>query len=325
MPRYRAYGLTIDSAIELPELERAVDSSSADLTIRVGPIPAEGLAGGHQISPYRSTTPTATWLHIPRVGKFLITGGHTITVDPDPGAKPALAPVVGAAGVTDAGADTTGAPAPHPDTIRVFVLGMCMGVVLCQRGYLVLHGNAVQVGDACMCAVGASGAGKSTVAAAFWRRGHTVLADDIVAVDHESRALPGLPRIKLWQDSANRLAIDTAPLERIWPGEEKFNVPVAPASAPLPLRWVYILDVHDGPDLRLQPITGLERFAPLHENTYVVRLLHGMQIREDHLKACSRLAGRIRLVKVSRPREGLPVDALIDALAADMAKQPAGG
>jgi hypothetical protein len=200
-----------------------------------------------------------------------------------------------------------------------------MGVVLCQRGYLVLHGNAVQVGDACMCAVGASGAGKSTVAAAFWRRGHTVLADDIVAVDHESRALPGLPRIKLWQDSANRLAIDTAPLDRIWPGEEKFNVPVAPASAPLPLRWVYILDVHDGPDLRLQPITGLERFAPLHENTYVVRLLHGMQIREDHLKACSRLAGRIRLVKVSRPREGLPVDALIDALSADMARHPAGG
>ena len=321
MPLYRAYGLTIDSALELPELEPRIagPAGGPDLSIRLGAVAPDGLPGGHQVNPYRSTTPTDTWLHIPSVGRFLITGGHTITVDPDP------APVVGAAGVTGAGADTTRAPAPHPDTIRVFVLGMCMGVVLCQRGYLVLHGNAVQVGDACMCAVGASGAGKSTVAAAFWRRGHTVLADDIVAVDHESRALPGLPRIKLWQDSANRLAIDTAPLDRILPGEEKFNVPVAPAPAPLPLRWVYILDVHDGPNLRLQPITGLERFAPLHANTYVVRLLQGMQIREEHLKACGQLAGRIRLVKVSRPREGLPVDALIDALAADMAQHPTGG
>ena len=301
MPRYRAYGLTIDSAIELPELEpRAASQSRApDLTIRVGPVPAEGLAGGHQISPYRSTTPTATWLHIPHAAKFLIEGGHTITVDPEPGA--------------------------HPDIVRVFLIGMCLGVALCQRGYLVLHGNAVQVGDACMCAVGHSGAGKSTVAAGFWRRGHTVLADDIVAVDRESRALPGLPRIKLWRDSADRLTIDTAALDRVCPNEDKFNVPVAPAHVPLPLRWVYILDVHDGPDLRLQPITGLERFAPLHENTYVVRLLKGMEIREDHLRACGQLSGRIRLVKVSRPREGLPVDALIDALAADMAEHPMGG
>ena len=55
---------------------------------------------------------------------------------------------------------TSGAPAPQPDTIRVFVLGMCMGIALCQHGHLVLHGNTVQVGDACMCAVGASGAGR---------------------------------------------------------------------------------------------------------------------------------------------------------------------
>jgi len=317
MPLYRAYGLTIDSELELPELERAVDDSSAglagdartaraasqsrapDLSIRIGPVPAEGLIGGQQLGPFLWADPQNIWLHIPGVARFLATGGHTITVDP------------------------ATVPDTDPDSIRVFLLGSGLGAALCQRGLLVLHGNAVQVGDACMCAVGHSGTGKSTLAAGFWRRGHTILADDVVAVDSSCCALPGFPRIKLWQDSADKLSVDTAALRRVRPSTNKFNLPVAPArTGALPLRWVYILDVHNGTDLRLEPITGLARFTPLHNNTYRVRFLEGMAMKGEHLKLCGQLAGRIRLVKVSRPREGFTLDALIDALMADMAEHP---
>ena len=321
MPLYRAYGLKIDSELELPELEPADDDGSSagsagsarparvasparapDLTIRLGPVPHDGLAGGQQLGPFLWADPANIWLHIPGVARFLATGGHTITVDPDP------APGVG----------------PDPDSIRVFLLGSGLGAALCQRGLLVLHGNAVQVGDACMCAVGHSGTGKSTLAAGFWRRGHTILADDVVAVDSSCCALPGFPRIKLWQDSADKLSVDTAALRRVRPTTNKFNLPVAPArTGALPLRWVYILDVHNGTDLRLEPITGLARFTPLHNNTYRVRFLEGMAMKGEHLKLCGQLAGRIRLVKVSRPREGFTLDALIDALMADMAEHPA--
>jgi hypothetical protein len=267
--------------------------------------------------------PANIWLHVPGVARFLATGGHTITVDPDP--APAVG-VAGGAGVgTAAGAGAAGSatPAPDPDSIRVFLLGSGLGAALCQRGLLVLHGNAVQVGDACMCAVGHSGTGKSTLAAGFWRRGHTILADDVVAVDSNCCALPGFPRIKLWQDSADRLSVDTSALRRVRPSTNKFNLPVTPSrTGALPLRWVYILDVHNGTDLRLEPITGLARFTPLHNNTYRVRFLDGMAMKGEHLKLCGQLAGRIRLVKVSRPREGFTLDALIDALMADMAEHP---
>ena len=344
MPLYRAYGLTIDSELELPELEPAGDDSSAgstqagddgsgagstqvgdedssaglagdartaraasqsrapDLSIRIGPVPVDGLAGGQQLGPFMWADPANIWLHVPGVARFLATGGHTITVDPDP---------------------APGAPGADPDSIRVFLLGSGLGAALCQRGLLVLHGNAVQVGEACMCAVGHSGTGKSTLAAGFWRRGHAILADDVVAVDSNCCALPGFPRIKLWQDSADKLSVDTSALRRVRPSTNKFNLPVAPArTGALPLRWVYILDVHNGPDLRLEPITGLARFTPLHNNTYRVRFLDGMAMKGEHLKLCGQLAGRIRLVKVSRPREGFTLDALIDALMADMAEHP---
>ncbi len=304
MPLYRAYGLTIDSDMELPELVAvagdaagaACPAGTPDITIRRGAVADSGLPdAGQQLGPFLWADPANVWLHIPDIAKFLVTGGHTITVDPAPG--------------IDA------------DSVRVFLLGSGLGAALFQRGFLVLHGNAVQVGDACMCALGYSGAGKSTLAAGFWRRGYPILADDVIAVDHDCRAMPGFPRIKLWQDSAERLNVDTAPLRRVRPATHKFNLPVAPpADAPLPIRWIYILDSHNEPDLRLEPITGLARFAPLHNNTYRVRFLDGMALKADHLKLCGQLAGRVRLVKVTRPRDGFHLDNLMDALIADMAE-----
>jgi hypothetical protein len=69
-------------------------------------------------------------------------------------------------------------------------------------------------------------------------------------------------------------------------------------------------------------VSGLDRFEPLRSNTYVVRYLKGMALEERHLVACGQLASRIRLVKVIRPREGSTPEAVVDALAADMAAHP---
>ena len=299
MPLYRAYGLTIDSELELPELRPAPHGASdtPDLTVRRDAVPAGELPTGQQITPYLWADSQSVRLSIPGVAHFFISGGDTITVDPAPG--------------VDA------------DSVRLFLLGSALGSALFQRGYLVLHGNAVQVGERCMCCLGVSGAGKSTLAAGFWRRGHAVLADDVVAVDAQCRALPAFPRIKLWQDSADQLNVDTAKLRRIRPIEAKFNLPIpAPADTALPIRWVYILDSHEGPDLRLEHVSGLAKFAPLHDNTYGVRIVEGMSLRSEHLRLCGQLAGRIRLVKVTRPRQGFRLNDLIDALLADMAQNP---
>ena len=112
------------------------------------------------------------------------------------------------------------------DSIRVFMLGSCIGALLFQRGFLVLHGNAFEVdGQGVMC-VGQSGAGKSTLAAEMMRRGHRVIADDVCPVDSAGNAIPGMPRIKLWQDSADKLGVNTSELKRIRPLLEKFNCPL---------------------------------------------------------------------------------------------------
>ncbi|WP_295393067.1 hypothetical protein [uncultured Thiodictyon sp.] len=298
---YTCYGLTFVSDLALPELLAAAASaarSEPDVQIRLGQVPTEGLTDGRQRGPFLWVSPRALWLRVPRIARFLVSDGNLITIAPEPGVD--------------------------EDSIRVFLLGSALGALLFQRGLLVLHGNAIRIGEQCMVCVGASGAGKSTLAAGFLRRGYEILGDDVIAVDADCRALPGFPRIKLWQDTAQRLHIDTAQLRRIRPALAKFNYPLASPviGVPLPIRWVYILGSHPLPDTRCEPIHGLERFTPLRNNTYRVRFLEGMALKREHLQLCGKLAGRIHLTRITRPERGFELDALVDRILADLAAHP---
>jgi hypothetical protein len=176
-------------------------------------------------------------------------------------------------------------PQPGIDaaSVRVFLLGSVLGAVMFQRGFLVLHGNAIDVGGRAMVCLGPSGAGKSTLAAAMALRGYPVLADDVVPVDADCAAVPGFPRIKLWLDTAERLDIATGGLDRIRPGLEKFNLPLRSAfrDMPLPIRWIYLLHPANADAITVTPVAGQNLFKPLQANTYRRRFMEGMSLHPN--------------------------------------------
>jgi hypothetical protein len=295
---YSGYGLLIDSALPLPDLGAEVAPTDpparVDVVVRRGEVAPP--------SPDAQTLPHGLWLEprrigvdVPGVGRFSAEDGVRITVD--------------------AQADAT------PDEVRLFLLGTVFGALMLQRGHLVLHGNAFRVGDACAVVLGHSGAGKSTLAAELHRRGHDVLSDDVVPIDADGRALPGWPRIKLWQDALDRLGRTSADLRPVRGAHAKFHLPLdRPALPPLPVRRLYVLDRHDGP-LRLTPITGAAVFTALHEHAYRNELLVGAH-RRTHLARSAALAARARLVRVDRPRGVDSVAASADAILHDLQHAP---
>lgn len=293
---YSAYQLTIASELALPELLPA-DTEEADVQIRFACVSRDGLADGKQLRPFLWAGENALWLDIADVARFLIRDGNEILIDPVPG-------------IDD-------------DTIRLFLLGSAFGALLFQRDLLVIHGNSVRIGEQCLICVGPSGIGKSTLAAAFLQRGFDILADDIVPVNKEGQALPGFPRIKLWQDAADQFTINTAELRRIRPEMEKFNLSVkAMQQQALPVRWVFILCYDDISDIRIEPISGMEKFRPLRNNTYRAKFLEGMNLKAQHLCLCGKLAGQIRLARLIRPREGFVVEKVVDAVLAHIEMNP---
>lgn len=288
------YGLVLDSELPLPELAPA-PAAGADVTIRVGPVAAPGPAA--VLLPLGMWVDgEATGVDVPEVGRFLAERGRRITVQPYDGAE--------------------------PGAVRLFLLGTALGCLLVQRGLLVLHGNAFRVGSACAVVLGHSGAGKSTLAAEMHRRGLDVLSDDVVPVDASGHALPGFPRIKLWQDALDRLGVRSDGLTRVRAEHDKFHLPLdRPDLAPLPVRWLYVLDRHDGP-LRLVPQRGAEVFTALHEHSYRNEVLVG-PARRTHLARSAALAATARLTRVDRPRGVDSVAASADAILADIEERHA--
>jgi hypothetical protein len=166
--------------------------------------------------------------------------------------------------------------------------------------------------------LGHSGSGKSTLAAELHRRGLDVLSDDVVPIDDDGNALPGHPRIKLWQDALVRLGRGTEGLERVDEGHEKFHVPLDRAPLrPLPVRALYVLERVDADELRLEPVAGAVAFALLHEHSYRNELLVG-DAAVRHLEQCSRLAGSAKLARVARPYGRMTVEETADAILTDL-------
>src|SRR5262245_9408047 len=115
---YHAYNLGISSAIPLPELQASAEVA-ADVTIRIGEI---------GWSPPQSTGSAElcfvmargeAYFYWEQLGKFRVSGGHEIVIDPLPGVEERL--------------------------LRLPLLGTVIAVLLHQRGWLVLHASAISI------------------------------------------------------------------------------------------------------------------------------------------------------------------------------------
>jgi hypothetical protein len=297
MAAYTCYGLTLRSDIPLPELGAKQDAASTpDVVIERGvatdpPLDAVMIRDGM----WRS--PTSIGIDIPQVARFVAHEGRRIVVESEPG-------------VSDG-------------DVRIFLLGTMIGSIMMQRDHLVLHGTAFRVGTASAVVVGHSGAGKSTLAAELARRGVDVLSDDVVPVDAVGRGLPGYPRIKLWRDALESLGLEPHRFDRIAPSHEKYHVPIERGDlSPLPVRWIYSLETHEGPDLELACVVGIGAFSLLNEHTYRRELIHDQATSGQHLRQCAQLAGQARVVQIIRPAATMTASLTADALMADIHEQP---
>jgi len=189
-----------------------------------------------------------------------------------------------------------------------YILSEPLGLVLSQRGFLLLHASAVRVGGQVVVFVGPAGVGKSTTAAAFATSGHTVLADDMVGLTLNPGGLPILypacPRIKISPSAAKALGIHASSLSPLFTGCRKREIRqdgVFPVG-PFPVTQIFVLQ--ESPDtLNITRTSGLEAFFGL------VRffpcpgaLLQGSALTL-HFEHCVRLLDQVEMWSLQRPSQ----------------------
>jgi len=266
---YNAYGLGVHSSLPLPELTSLAEVEP-DILITTGRLDRPP-SNPDTPNTYTDFTADEAYLFWNNLGAFLIRGGKEIIIDPFPDVEERL--------------------------IRLPLLGTVLGILLHQRGLLVLHASAIAIADEAVVFVGAKGLGKSTTAAALYARGHELIADDVVAIDMSDPrspvVIPGFPQMKLWPESLSALGDDPSLLPQLADGYDKRarHITERFARKRLPLKYIFALS--RGDQASLKPASLQEAVTQVIAHSYVSRygeqLLNGAQAASHLLQSTSLL------------------------------------
>jgi hypothetical protein len=279
---YRICGLTVSSEFELPgAIANPSPVARADVAIRRASVPAS-LSGVTATGPIWEMLGDRILLRVPRLARYLMTAGREIAVELEPDATER---------------DATG-----------FVLGTAFGILLHQRGALVLHGAAVAKGGRAIAICGPSGAGKSTLAAALCRDGCFFATDDlcVVALDEHRRpvVLPDGRRLKLWKESIDKLDLAGRQGEVVRDSFEKYYIePFDTAAEPPRLSAIYVLREALRPiEESIQGLALPDAMRALDYETYLPELRVKMGHKPEMLARAAAMLGHARVFLLIRPR-----------------------
>lgn len=273
---YSAYGLNIQSQLELPEFVSSSDGGTADITIRFGE--TYWRAPGDEERYHQATAHEINFFF--RVaGSFKVRRGCEIIVDPAPGAE--------------------------ERTLRLCVIGPIIAGLLHQRDFLVLHASAIAIDGVVVAFLGGKGWGKSTMAAYMQSRSHQLITDDVLALkvclDGTVMAVPGFPQLKLWPNAAAFLSLDLEGMSRVQPDLDKVGHRLTCdfPTLPLPLGHIYVLDMGD--KVEILPLHLKDAFAELVRHSYMARYLQSSGTSALHFRQCTALVSSVPVSYLKRP------------------------
>ena len=269
---YRAFGLTIESAFPIIQIP-VVEPCDADVRI----VPAD--LSGVPLEERLAKPGNSCFVYTTSESNFRVSDGRLIEADIAQGDSESY--------------------------VAVYLLGSCMGAVLIQRGFMLLHGSCVTDGRRSILISGNSGAGKSTLAAEFLKRGWKLVTDDVTCVfeqDGKPMVQPSYPSQKLWQDAMDRYEKSGADVHSLYISEnrEKFGVNVTASfhdgCAPLSL-FVRLMPTEHA--CGVAPVEGMAKVDQLMRNTYRAYFM-AEEDRPRHFQRCVDLAQRIPMALAVR-------------------------
>jgi hypothetical protein len=288
---YFAYGLNIQSEIELPELLPSTNNK-VDVEITFGECPIT-LTNCLKKGVIFEIGANEYLFEIIDVARFYIADGNKIIIEPK--------------GKRDY------------DDIRLFLLGTCLGAILHQQQILPLHASAIAHNNEAVLFTGRSGSGKSSIATGFRLKGCKMITDDICPIkiiDGKSYALPGYPQTKLCEDTMESFNIDIEQhnLVREGIGKRAIRFQDGFASTPKKIKAIYNLVNVDVDEIQIIPWNNSDKYTLLENNIYRKNIVKGMKLHPQLFNALCNIAAQtpIKMIKKTECHQVKEVIKLID-------------
>ena len=202
--------------------------------------------------------------------------------------------------------------------VELYLHGSVYGAILHQRKILPLHGSSFFWNEQGVTLCGDSGAGKSAITASFCMNGAQFLTDDITPIVFD-RGIPGITpssdRMKLWYDSLLQLKKEKSELIAIYPGNEKFYLPLEKGTLEnYPLKWLFIIEPSEVSTIEAYVLEGVNSFTAIRNEVYRWEYLPAMPETESScFETLLEICRNIRVIKIKRPYQ-IPIEQMISFL-----------
>ena len=190
--------------------------------------------------------------------------------------------------------------------VQSMIYGMLMAFALHIQGTGNLHASSVEIPGGAVAFLGDPGAGKSTMAAAFAERGHSVISDDVLVVDSslgDFLAQPGVSQLALSRASMNTVGRGNMETQSLVSVGEKLRLPIDGtwanfAANPVSLKGMFLLSLGpENTEVNVERLTVVEATRQLVINTLCLPILPPDAIKR-FLKFSANLASSVPVWKL---------------------------
>jgi len=288
--KYTVFRLNIISEIPIICFEENIFFSEADILIKIDKVPTN-INNIKQKGSFYQASENEFLLKIPNNANYYICNGDTVIIEPFENIK--------------------------IEDLSAFLSGRILGIILHQRKLNPFHGGAIKYKDKVIAFLGNSGSGKSTIIAAFEKKGGEIISDDILLFQFNNiiQSVPSYPCIKLWQDSINNLKISPNKLTKIRSEMGKFYYKSEHfANSPLKVDFIIYLTFHNKELFDIAELHGKEKFTILKEMTYIFYNIKNTGILTKNFEICTKIAKHIPVYKLIRPSEIFDINKIIQLI-----------
>lgn len=203
--------------------------------------------------------------------------------------------------------------------IANFLLGSSFGAILIQRGILVLHANALVKNNKCVICAGPSGSGKSTLAYFLISKGWKLITDDLVAINDDLNVLPGIQRIKLWEDAMKYFDLNVKEFTKVREGINKYVLLKNSFNSfeeKIKIDSIYFIENRFS-NLNNYGITKLEseqkKFKKLIKNIYRPRFVRGLKAESRNFIKLAKISRKAEIYSLNLPNSLEKLDLLVNS------------
>lgn len=198
-------------------------------------------------------------------------------------------------------------------------LGPVLSYWLERQGFIVLHACGIALGDQAIALLAPSGVGKSSLGGAFVRRGHRLIADDILPVQGTGRleVRPGLPQLRLWPEVLKHFGHPEPSVGRDSGAKRRVRLDELRGSEnfcleAVELGRILVLEREPGAAPSLTPMAPAEALVELVRHSFLAAIAQSLGWQPRRLETLARIVDEVEIARLRYPTDLDRLDEVVD-------------